>query len=83
MTRTNLENGGYTLEASDGYDIIALDDDGIEVGRAKNVTIPTEGTLLTWTEGPELPPELPVDERVQRIAQIQEELAALEAEADT
>ena len=76
MTRTNLENGGYTLTASDGFDLIALDADGIEVARTKNVTIPLAGTALLWVEVSEVLWPV-VDEKVKRIAELEAELAVL------
>jgi hypothetical protein len=81
MTKINIENGGYILTASEGFDLIALDSDNIEVGRTKSVTIPVEGTLLTWKEVFEKITESNlISEKSKRIAELEAELERLKGE---
>ena len=56
MKRADKPDGGYVLTADAGKDLVVMDGETVTV-RAKEVFIPPAGTLNTWTEADELPPE--------------------------
>ena len=76
MIRTDDPDGGYTLTADLGRDLVVKDENGEVVARTKEVIIPAAGTLNTWVEDLEVIPPEPVDEAAEKAAKI----AALEAE---
>ena len=80
MKRTDNTDGSYVLTADAGRDLAILDENGSVIARAKEVLIPSTGTLNVWTEVAEGIPEL-VDsdpEKEARIAALKTELAKLE-----
>lgn len=80
MKRTELANGGYTLTAGDGYDLVVIAEDGTERARTKEVRIPEAGTLNQWQEAPEViaAQKTAGEIKTERIAALKAELAKLE-----
>jgi hypothetical protein len=81
MIRKDLEHG-YELIADEGKELIVLVED-IETARAKQVFIPSEGTLNEWVEVPEkfvevVLPQEPTKE--DKIAELERQLAELKAQ---
>ena len=56
MIKTDKPDGGYVLTADTGKDLVVMDGETVTV-RVKEVIIPPAGTLNTWAEADELPPE--------------------------
>lgn len=82
MQKTEFEDGGYALIAETGHDLALLDKSGKVIERTKEVLIPAAGTLNTWVEVDELPPEpeIVVDPKQQEIVNLEARLAQLKAE---
>ena len=82
MKKTDNPEGGYTLIADVGRDLIVKDENGDVIARTKEVQIPAAGTLNKWIEVVE---ELPViidedAEKAEKIAALEAELAKLKGE---
>lgn len=77
MKQTNKENG-TVLEAAEGKDLVIIVD-GLELNRTKEVFIPLDGTINTWTEVDSVDPDILEQEiaRKQRIADLLAELESL------
>jgi hypothetical protein len=81
MIRKDLENG-YELIADEGKELIVLVED-IETARAKQVFIPSEGTLNEWIEVPEKIVEVQLPQeptKEDKIAELERQLAELKAQ---
>ncbi len=80
MIRKNIDGGGYVLTADAGRDLVVLGEDGAELARCKEVSIPAAGTALNWSEAPEQivsEPAAQENAKAVRIAELEAELAAL------
>lgn len=77
MTKTDKPDGGYVLTADAGKDLVVTDGETVTV-RAKEVIIPPAGTLNTWTEADELPPEPEKqDDNAAKIAELERQIEEL------
>ena len=71
MKRADKHDGGYVLTADVGKDLIVMDGETV-AARAKEVIIPPAGTLNTWIEADELPPEPEKqDDNAAKIAELE------------
>ena len=77
MKRTDKPDGGYVLTADVGKDLVVMDGE-TETARAKEVIIPPAGTLNTWAEADELPPETEKqDDTAAKIAELERKIEEL------
>ena len=77
MKRTDNPDGGYVLTADVGKDLVVMDGETVTV-RAKEVFIPPAGTLNTWAEADELPPEPEKqDDNAAKIAELERQIEEL------
>lgn len=77
MKRTDKLDGGYMLTADVGKDLVVTDGETV-TARAKDVIIPPAGTLNTWTEADELPPETEKqDDTAEKIAEPERQIEEL------
>ena len=77
MKRTDKPDGGYVLTADTGKDLVVMDGETVTV-RAKEVFVPPTGTLNTWTEADELPPEPEKqDDNAAKIAELERQIEEL------
>ena len=77
MIKTDKPDGGYVLTADVGKDLIVMDGETV-TARTKEVVIPPAGTLNTWTEADELPPETEKqDDTAAKIAELERQIEEL------
>ena len=78
MKRAVKPDGGYVLTADVGKDLVVMDGETVEA-RTKEVFVPPAGTLNTWTEADELPPEPKKqdDNKAAQIAELERKLEEL------
>ena len=77
MKRADKPDGGYVLTADVGKDLVVMDGGTVTV-RVKEVFIPPAGTLNTWTEADELPPEPEKqDDNSAKIAELERQIEEL------
>ena len=85
IKRIDAPDGSYILKADEGYELALKDEKGNTTNRTKEVCVLKEGTLNTWEEVDELPPEPAIveDPKQQEIADLEAKLAQLKAEVQT
>ena len=77
MIKTDKLDGGYVLTADVGKDLVVMDGETV-TARTKEVIIPPAGTLNTWTEADELPPEPEKqDDNAAKIAELERQIEEL------
>ena len=77
MKRTDKPDGGYVLTADVGKDLVVMDGETV-TARAKEVFVPPAGTLNTWIEADELPPEPEKqDDNSAKIAELERQIEEL------
>jgi hypothetical protein len=81
MKKIELENGAYKLVADEGKRLVVTDAEGNE-SYTQEVLIPSGVTLNEWGEAEAITTTEPTEEenKQQRIAQLEAELAELKAE---
>lgn len=77
MIKTDKPDGGYVLTADVGNDLVVMDGETVTV-RVKEVFIPPAGTINTWAEADELPPETEKqDDNAAKIAELERQIEEL------
>ena len=77
MIKTDKLDGGYVLTADAGKDLVVMDGETV-AARTKEVIIPPAGTLNTWIEADDLPPEPEKqDDTAAKIAELERQIEEL------